>query len=300
MITGSARDSRVTVVILTHNRRVELLAALERARELPEAPAVVVVDNASHDGTAEHLARGFPDLDVVRLRENRGAAGRNVGAERAATRYVAFADDDTWWAPGSLRRAADLLDRHPQLGLITGRILVGPDNREDAACAAMAGSPLRCEPGLPGMPVLGFLAGATVVRRSAFLSVGGYERRLFLGGEEQLVAVDLAAAGWAMAYVPDVLAHHHPSAARDGSRRRVLLIRNALWFAWLRRPASVAVPVTVRTLRAAAHDPDTRRALREAVMGLGWVLHRRRVTPPHVEDALRRLEAARAANSAVI
>ena len=76
-----ARDSRVTVVMLTHNRRVEILAALERIRALPEAPAVIVVDNASRDGTGEHLARRFLDVDVVRLRENRGAAGRNVGAD---------------------------------------------------------------------------------------------------------------------------------------------------------------------------------------------------------------------------
>ena len=286
------RERRVTVVMLTHNRRVEMLAALERVRALPEAPHTIVVDNGSRDGTAEHLSRRFLDVEIVRLPDNRGAAGRNAGAERASTRYVAFSDDDTWWAPGALRRAADLLDRHPALALITARILVGPDNREDAACAAMAMSPLSADAGLPGVPVLGFVAGASVPRREAFLSVGGYEPRLFLGGEEQLVATDLVAAGWALAYVPDVEAHHHPSRSRDASRRRVLLMRNALWFAWLRRPASVALTATARALAAARHDAEARRALRESPAGLVWALRRRRVVPPALETALRRLEAA--------
>jgi GT2 family glycosyltransferase len=297
-VSADTRERRVSLVILTHNRRDEVLASVARARALPEEPAIIVVDNGSSDGTAEHVGRRFLDVDIVRLRDNRGAAGRNAGAERAVTPYVAFSDDDTWWAPGALPRAADLLDAHASLALITGRILVGPENREDTACLAMAASPLRREPGLPGAPVLGFMAGASVARRAAFLSVGGYERRLFLGGEEQLVAVDLAAAGWALAYVPDVQAHHHPSASRDGARRRVLLMRNALWFTWLRRPSSVAIAATLHAVRAARRDAEARRALREAFAGLAWALRRRRVAPRHVEEALQRLEAAHAASRA--
>lgn len=295
-MVDAGRERRITVVVLTHNRRVEVLRALQRLRALPEAPRMIVVDNGSIDGTADHLSRRFADIEIIRLPDNRGAAGRNAGAERALTPYVAFSDDDTWWAPGALRRAADLLDRHPTLGLITARILVGPDNREDAACAVMARSPLPPDAGLPGMPVLGFMAGASVARREAFLSVGGYERRLFLGGEERLVAVDLVAAGWALAYMPDVEAHHHPSQSqsRDASRRRVLLMRNALWFAWLRRPAPVALAATARALRAARHDAEARRALRESLAGLAWALRRRRVVPQAVELALRRLETATA------
>lgn len=297
MRTGE-RAHRVSIVILTHNRRDEVLASIARARALPEEPPIIVVDNGSSDGTAQHVARRFLDVEVVRLRDNQGAAGRNAGARRAVTPYVAFSDDDTWWAPGALRRAADLLDQHPRLALITGRILVGPENREDAACLAMAASPLRREPGLPGAPVLGFMAGASIARRAAFLSVGGYEPRLFLGGEEQLVAVDLAAAGWALAYVADVQAHHHPSASRDIARRRVLLMRNALWFTWLRRPSSVAIDATLRAIRAASRDVEARRALGEAFAGLAWALRRRRVAPRHVEAALRRLEASHTANGA--
>ena len=60
--------------------------------------------------------------------------------------------------PGSLSRAEQLLDRNPGLGLIAGRVLVGQEEREVATCRLMRDSPLPGLSGLPGTPVLGFLA----------------------------------------------------------------------------------------------------------------------------------------------
>jgi hypothetical protein len=51
-------------------------------------------------------------------------------------------------------------------------------------------------PDLPGPPVLGFIACGGIVRRAAFLEVGGFNSRLGVGGEEELLAVDLTARGW--------------------------------------------------------------------------------------------------------
>src|SRR2546423_942387 len=76
------------------------------------------------------------------------------------------------------------------------------------------------EPRMPGRPLLGFFAGASVIRRSAFFEVGGYDERYFIGGEEQLLAWDLAARGYWLCYVPEVVVHHHPSPQRDGQTRR--------------------------------------------------------------------------------
>lgn len=164
------RDRRLSVVILTHNRVEEVTRTVERMRALPEWWPIVVVDNASTDGTPTVLKRRFPELEIIALSSNLGAAGRNAGVCAVATPYIAFCDDDTWWAPGSLARAAALLDAHPRAAVLSARVLVGPAEREDTVCAAMAASPLPSA-GLPGRSVLGFLAGASVMRRSAFLSV---------------------------------------------------------------------------------------------------------------------------------
>jgi GT2 family glycosyltransferase len=278
--------------VLTHNRFDELSRTLARLRALPERPPIVVVDNASNDGTAARLRRHVPRVEVVALSDNRGAAGRNAGVALLPRPYVAFCDDDTWWAPGALARAAALLDAHPRLALITGKCLVGPEQRDDLTCTSMAASPLPVAPGLPGKPVLGFLAAATVVRRAAFLAAGGFEPRFFLGAEERLLAIDLAAAGWALAYVDEVVVHHHPSPRRDVVGRRRLVLRNELWCAWLRRPARTALGETARAAVAVAREPRLAPAFIQALGGARWVLERRRVVPFDVEQALRQLGAS--------
>ena len=95
-------DRRVGVAIATRNRRISLARTLRALRALPESPKIAVVDNASTDGTPDDVERRFADVELIRLNENLGAAARTVGVEALATDYVAFADDDSWWAPGSL------------------------------------------------------------------------------------------------------------------------------------------------------------------------------------------------------
>jgi GT2 family glycosyltransferase len=109
-------DSRIGVVIITHQRRTEALDAVTRLTALPEQPPIVLVDNGSTDGTANAVRQRFPQIDVIALTRNEGAAGRNLGVEHLHTPYVAFCDDVTWWEPGSLTEAADVLDAHPRLG----------------------------------------------------------------------------------------------------------------------------------------------------------------------------------------
>jgi N-acetylglucosaminyl-diphospho-decaprenol L-rhamnosyltransferase len=281
------RSERVTVSVLTYNRAAELAVTLRRILEGCGGAPVLVVDNGSTDGTPEVVRSFAPRVRHVRLSHNQGAAGRNTGVLLAQTPYVALCDDDTWWAPGSLARAADALDDHAGLAIVTARVLVGPGQREDPTCAEMANSPLGPAPDLPGSPILGFLAGASMVRRRAFLDAGGFEPRFFLGGEERLLAVDLASRGWSMVYVADAVVHHHPSRVRDTNARRELCARNALWFTWLRRPWRSALGETARVLRRAAGDGAVLRGALRALAGLPWVARRRHVVPLEIERALR-------------
>ena len=283
-------DQRVSLVVITRDRRAGLLATLGRLTALPERPRIVVVDNGSRDGTAAAVRRAFPSVDLIALDANRGPAARNLGVERVRTPYVAFSDDDSWWAPGALARAADLLDAHPDLGLVNGHILVGEDERDDPVCLAMATSPLPDDPGMPGRPILSFLGCAVVVRRDAFLRAGGYRPELAVGGEEELLGWDLAASGWALSYVPELVVHHHPSPVRDPDERRARSLRNALWTTWLRRPAGTAWRRSVELVRRAPRDHVTARALVGAAAGVPRVLRRRRLLPAHLEAMRRTLD----------
>lgn len=283
-------DGRFAVAIITRDRRAELERTLLTMTALSEVGPVIVVDNASSDGTASMVACEFPTVDLVRSDRNLGAVGRNVAVGLAGTPYVAFCDDDTRWQPGSLTRAADLLDEYPSLASVTGRCLVEPDLEEDPLTPELRHSPVAGPQWLPGRPLLGVLAGLTMFRVEAFRQVGGFDHRIWFSGEEELLALDLAAAGWWMCWAEDVVVHHCPSPERDGRERRRLGIRNTLWTQWLRRPVPSAMRRSWAVLRSAPLDRTTAAALLDAAKGAAWVARNRKVVPRGIEAQLVRLD----------
>lgn len=203
-----------TVVIATRNRVGDLMETLDRLSELPEAPAVIVLDNGSSDGTVTAVRALDRGAELIALPGNLGAAARNAGARRAATELIAFSDDDSWWAPNALRRAGALFEANPRLGLVAAQVRVEPGRGTDPTSAAMGRSPIVSAmvgpDGKRYRRVLGFLACGVVVRRSAFLAAGGFCGDLVIGSEEALLSIDMARRGWELIYAPDVVAHHRP------------------------------------------------------------------------------------------
>ena len=283
-------DARIGIVVLTHDRREEALRTLEHLPHRDDIP-ITVVDNASSDGTADAVRARYPAVTIVRLDHNAGAAGRNAGVFACRARYIAFCDDDTWWNVATLENAAAVLDRHPSLAVVTARVLVGDDAREDLASTRMAASPFPNTLAVEGREVLGFLAGACMFRRAAFVAAGGYEPRLFIGREERLLAIDLLASGWRMAYVPAAIVHHHPSRFRNRRARQRLLLRNGLWCAWLRRPFASALRETVALCREGHRHGALIAGLLAALCGVPWIVLARRIVEPGVESALVTLDA---------
>lgn len=277
-------SSRVTTVVITRNRREQLLETLPR-----HVPPVIVVDNGSEDGTADAVERAHPEATVVRLGRNLAAGGRTVGARLARTEHVAFADDDSWWEPGSLDRAVEVLDRHRRIGLLVARVVLEPAGTDDPFNAVLAASPLPGDPAAPGVPVLGFMACAAVVRRDAFLAAGGFDPVLGIGGEEQLLAWDLAALGWELRHLDDLVVHHEPRSGPGRSRpgRRAGLHRAAVLTAVMRRsPATIATAVG----QAVRDGPPGIRGVAGAMPHLGYALSHRRRLPSSVEQDVRILE----------
>jgi GT2 family glycosyltransferase len=283
--------SRATVVVITHDRIDELSRSLDRLAELPERLPVIVIDNGSDPPVPGSLVERDDGWRLVRLPRNEGAAARNVGVQAASTPYVAFNDDDTWWESGSIDLAADLLDAHPAVAVVNARIVIEPAGIDDPICEELVGTPLHAE-GVPGHVLGSFLAGAAVVRRSAFVEVGGFERRLLIGGEEELLAIDLRMSGWQLVYLPEARIHHHPSTARDPHLRRRQGIRNHLWLIWLRRPWRSALRRSWSLMRRSPRDLHTARAVGAALMGVPWVLRNRRCLPANLEQQQQLLDRA--------
>jgi N-acetylglucosaminyl-diphospho-decaprenol L-rhamnosyltransferase len=286
---GMGRTGRVGVVVVTRDRRRTTLQSLGHLMEAGSGVPITVVDNASTDGTADAVTAAYPDVTVVRLPANVGAAGRNSGVAVTPCPYIAFSDDDSWWAPGALSRAADVLDAHPRLAVVAAKVLVGPEDRVDPVCEVMASSPLGADDG-PGVGILGFVACGAVVRRDAFLGVGGFRLGYGIGGEEDLLAIDLRSAGWDLRYCPEVVAHHHPASDRPPTaHRRRHQARNAVRTAWLRRRLGGVVRCTAAVARPAWRDRAVRYGLADAVADAAWIWRERAPVDRSLEADLRRL-----------
>ncbi|CAM3315892.1 glycosyltransferase [Kibdelosporangium persicum] len=269
-------------MIATRDRVDELVRTLAHLKDL--SVPVIVVDNGSSDGTVARVSQEFPWVETVALGRNVGASARNHGVRLARTSYVAFCDDDSWWAPEALRRAEELFERHPRLGLVAARVVVEPGGVVDPVCAEMKSSALGRADDLPGPSVLGFVCCGSIVRREAFLAVGGFNPVLFFPGEERLFSWDMAASGWACCYVDDVVAHHQPSSVRGPSAtRRRAELRNDLLTTWLRRPLTVALAETTALARRGLGDRDARAALGAALLRLPAIARQRHLLPETVE-----------------
>jgi GT2 family glycosyltransferase len=278
----SAANCSVAVVVASRDRRDELLATLGRH----EAP-VVLVDNGSTDGSVDAVRAAHPEVTVLPLPRNEGAHARTRGVQLAGTPFVAFADDDSWWAPGHLARAVEIMRTSPRLAVLNARILVGPEERLDPACAEMAASPLGTPHDLPGPELLGFIACGALVRTAAFTEAGGFDAVVRFPGEEERLALDLAAAGWGMAYVSQIVVHHHPSPRRHApGRRQAAIWRSRLLTAVMRYPV---LDVARSVLGAAtAGRPGLEGAVR-ALPDVPAALRRRRPMPPQIRAAVHRL-----------
>jgi glycosyltransferase involved in cell wall biosynthesis len=282
-------------VIASRDRADELASTVARLLDSTRCP-IIVVDNDSRDNSVEIMhriaAKASGRLRVIELASNRGAVGRNVGVAATHTPYVAFCDDDSWWMPDAAAIGAELFDRHPTVGLLAARTIVWPQRREDPFSTLLSNSALGHRPGLPGPSVLGFMSCASMVRKNAFEAAGGFSEILHFRGEEQLLAVDLAAVGWDLCYCPELVAIHQPSAQRPTTAaQQARELRNAVLTTWMRRPMPQCLKATGALLWAALSNREHARCAVEAIARLPDVVNERRPLPGSVERALAVLES---------
>jgi GT2 family glycosyltransferase len=288
-VSEAREGGETSVVLITRNRADELCAAVATLLELPDELEVIVIDNGSTDASVERVRRQHPRARTVSLEGNFGSAARNLGVALANNEVVAFCDDDSFWTPGALTTARELLMQNPDIGLLAGRVLLGSGRVDDPVNEQLESSPLGRSAGRPGPDVLGFIACAGIVRRRAFLEAGGFDAMLGIGGEETLLSLRLAAAGWACVYVSELVALHTPSAVRDRAERDALIVRNRLWTEWLARPWPAATAATIGVIRQSASDDVARRGLLAAARGWRSVLSRRCAVPDRVASSWARV-----------
>jgi N-acetylglucosaminyl-diphospho-decaprenol L-rhamnosyltransferase len=281
-------SEKISIVIISRNRAQSLESSLKKLTLLRDPVPIIVVDNNSEDNTVQLVQKEYPDVELIHLPDNYGSVGRNIGVEHAKTPYVAFTDDDSWWEDGALKTAIAYFEHYPELGLIQGKIILH-GKKIEPACQIMAASPITTPGDFPGKYILGFVACGAIVRKDAFLFAGGFHSHRGVGGEEELLALDMAEQGWTLAYLQDIIAFHAPSPIRNTMRRRQLVIRNHLWSVWLRRSWSSIIFETAPLLTKSITDQYIRQSLIEAFAGLPWVIKERKPVSSALEHEVLKL-----------
>ena len=226
----------VSVSIVNTSSRDLLLACLESLeRDLAGRARieVVVLDNASDDGSAEAVRERFPWARVIAQPFRAGFGANHNSVIRATSgRYVYVLNEDTTVEPGSFDRMVAYLDEHAEVGALGPRILY-PDGREQAsawrfptpAVAALGALTLQRagvvqSKGAEPRRVDWAMACALLLRRRALDQVGLFDERFFIYAEETDLCRRLAAAGYETHWFPHVTVYHHVSQFSAGVPER--------------------------------------------------------------------------------
>lgn len=277
-MTGSL--TRSTIVVVTWRGKGHVSACLDAVAAQTRPHRLLVIDNASDDGTDEILATHPSSPTVVRLPTNVGYAGA-LAAASVDTEFTAWLNDDAAPAPDWLALLEDALERDPAAAAAGSR-MVAVDGTVISVGVGLTpdghGVDLTAASGSP----FGFCGGAVLLRTAALREVGGVPARFFCYYEDTDTAWRLRLHGHTIVSVPEAeVTHRHGASTRPGSRqfhlwnernRLAMLIRCApgrLAVRELFRFAAITVLVALRRLagRAVPDEWNFRPGLRLRVLG---------------------------------
>jgi GT2 family glycosyltransferase len=236
----------LSLVILNYNTREHLRACLQAIRDEGStgvATEVLVVDNASADGSAEMVASEFPSVTLIRSPRNGGFAyGNNQALGRCRGAAILLLNPDALLPRGGIARLLERLGAHPEAGII-GPKLLRPNGTMHLACRRSFPTPAVAFYRLSGLsrllprhPTFGrynltfvdpdqaievdSVCGACMlIRRSVVERVGLLDERFFMYGEDLDWCMRARQAGWTVRYEPAIVVQHMHGAA---SRQRAL------------------------------------------------------------------------------
>jgi GT2 family glycosyltransferase len=288
----------LSYAIINTDRRDDLLrclASIEATHPDAIEREVVVVDNASDDGSSAAVADRFPGVRIVERRD-RGSITENLNLLLTSTsgRLFMFLNEDVELLPGATAAMVAALDADPGVAA-AGAMLLDP-LRGPTPCAwrlpgvgtAIAGALflhkwLVTESGGGGPREVGWVRSAAFLgRRDAIESVGGYDTDYVFYGEETDLQKRLHGAGWRILHVPEALVVHNETADVERPRR----VRRIVQFhrsrdLYMRKHHSNAVRLVCRPLWAWPYLPRAAAALLVPGEDAGlYLLHARQALLP--------------------
>jgi GT2 family glycosyltransferase len=230
----------VSVVIVSFNTRemttraVQALLHSKIARRLQ----IIVVDNASQDGTAKHLQKDFPDITVIESPNEGFAAGNNKGFESSLGKYFLILNPDTEVREDTIASCLSYLECHADVGALGCRV-VHPNGDLDQTIfrfpslaqvffniffshgimekSKLFGDPRYSSLRRDEVHDVDVIAGCyMLVRREVIEQIGGMDERFFVYSEEVEWCRRIRDAGWKIRYFPYAEVLHHGGGSTQG------------------------------------------------------------------------------------
>ncbi|MDO8842202.1 glycosyltransferase family 2 protein [Methanocalculus sp.] len=232
----------ISVIIVNFNGRDYLELCLSSlALQTFRDYEVIVIDNASSDGSVEYLKAHFPDVILVRATENLGfAGGVNAGIRVASGEYIMTLNNDTRIDPDCLFHLMEVMEPDDSVGMTAGKMLFF-DRRINSTGICISRSGAAWDRGMYEEDmgqydrieeVFGPCAGAALYRRQMLEEVGLFDEDFFLYMEDVDLAFRARLLGWKCVYTPYAHVYHiHGGTAGVGSDLAVYYgNRNVLWY----------------------------------------------------------------------
>ncbi len=264
-MSPSPAQPLISVVIPNHNGASHLEGCLSSLqRQTYPRVEVVIVDNASSDGSVDVVARMAPQAHVLRQDRNLGfAGGVNAGAHASHGDWIAVLNNDTEAAPGWLSECMRAAERRPEADFLACRILYlkeGDRVYSAGDCFLRAGIGYRRGQELRDRPeyameteIFAASGCAALYRTSVWREAGGYDERFFAYLEDVDLALRLQSRGRRGWYVPEAVVYHLGAATSGGEFSRLavrLRTRNALLLLCRNLPARLLWRGSPRILAA--------------------------------------------------
>jgi len=195
---------------------------------------VILVDNASNDGSVEFSRRLFglnPHFKIVSHSENIYSQGLNKGIAESKGEYVVFFNNDIKVDPEYLRELIKILERDKSIGLAQGKLLSESDPKKiDCVGETMdiygnAAALGRDENDGGGydriVEILSASGSASIARRSVLNEVGGFDPKFFIGYEDMDLSLRIWLRGYRVVYIPKAIVYHKRTATDSTSEIRV-------------------------------------------------------------------------------
>ena len=217
----------VSCVLSSFNKRDHVIANLRALSRQTRPPAeIVVVDNASSDGTAAAVRAEFPQVRLIEMPHSRFGACEtfNVGFRAATQEFVAILDDDVVLPPTWLERLLDRFSREPATTALLTTSVIEPAMPDDYLAQQDAASERY---------LCTFRGCGSLARRAAIEQAGFYDERFFIYGNERDLATKLLDLGFRVLIVPGVVTFHAtPFGLKAGKRSLYFHVRNFWLYAF--------------------------------------------------------------------